>query len=164
MKRLPLFLAAGLILSHAWLILAADAPEDPVLKALNDELARSMTLHLEGLDAPYFIQYDVADSTSYHLSAAYGALVRSDQSHSRILVSQLRVGSDALDNSNFAEGGRFGGGRSGLSAGTALPTDNDYLAIRHAIWQATDSQFTEALQTLTRKRAYLKERNLEDRP
>jgi hypothetical protein len=149
---------------RAFSTLGADAPADTILKALNDELARSMTLRLEGLDTPYFIQYAVADSTSYHISAAYGALVRSDQNRSRALVGQLRVGSDALDNSNFADGGRFGGGRSGLSASTALPTDDNYAALRHAIWQATDSQFKEALQTLTRKRAFLKERNLEDRP
>jgi TldD protein len=164
MKLLHIWLAIGLLCGRIVLATAAEAANDPVFKALNDELARSMTLRLEGLDAPYFIQYGVGDSTTYRVSAAYGALLRSDQNRSRMLVSQLRVGSDALDNSNFAGGGFGGGGRSGLSASASLPTDDSYDAIRHAVWQATDLQFKAALETLTRKRAYLKDRTVEDRP
>jgi TldD protein len=158
MRRHQLILVAGLLFGRAFLAFSAETPENTVLKAIDDELARSMTLRLEGLDPPYFIQYEVADSTTHRVSASYGALLRSDQTRSRTLLSQLRVGSDALDNSNF------GGGRSGLGASTSLPTDDDYRAIRHAIWRATDSQFKDALEILTRKRAYLKDRNLEDRP
>ena len=164
MKRYLIILTASFILGGTFLASSATEPaEDNVLKAMGDELTRSMTLRLEGLEAPYFIQYEVADSTTDRISAAYGALLQSDQTHSRTLVSQLRVGSDALDNSNFS-GGRFGGGRSGLSASTALPTDDDYLAIRQAIWRATDAQFKDALEILTRKQAYLKDRSREDRP
>jgi predicted Zn-dependent protease len=154
---------AGFLLAQLISALAAEGLDDTIFKAMSDELARSMSLRLEGLDAPYFLQYEVVDGTTYRVSAAYGALLRSHQSRSRTLFSQLRVGSEALDNSNFG-GGRLGGGRSGLTASAGLPTDDDYLAIRHAIWHATDTQFKEALETLTRKRAYLKDRTVEDRP
>jgi hypothetical protein len=162
MTTLRSFLLAALLSTAAIPVSAAPATDDVVLKALTDELGRSMTLRLEGLDAPYFIQYEVSDTTSYQVSAAYGALLSSDHNHSRTLASQVRVGSETLDNSNF--GGGRGGGRSGLGASASLPADDDYQAIRHAIWRTTDAQFREALETLTRKRAYLKERTVEDRP
>ena len=158
MTRKKALWLAGLLLGQ-WCVTGAGAPaEDVVFKAVNDELARSMTLRLPEIDTPYFIQYEVVDSTNYRLTASYGALEQSHQRQSRILVSQLRVGADSLDNSNLA------GGRSGLSASVSLPVDDDYLALRQAIWRTTDGQYKEAVETLTRKRALLKERNLEDRP
>jgi predicted Zn-dependent protease len=72
----------------------------------------------------------------------------------------LRAGSFNLDNSNFV-GGRGGFGRRGS---IELPLDDDYTAIRQAIWRATDSQYKTAVETLTQKRAYLKDRTIEDRP
>ena len=128
---------------------------------MGDELTRSMSLHLEDLDSPYFIQYEVSDGVTHRISASYGALVDSDESRSRVLQSQIRVGLSSFDNSNFT--GRDGG-RSGLGASVGLPMDDDYLALRQAIWLATDGQFKEAVETLTRKRAYINDRNINDRP
>jgi hypothetical protein len=138
---------------------ARAAAEDVVFKALEDELKRSLTLHLEDLDKPYFIQYGVDDGVTYRLSAEYGALTRSDRNQTRVLHSQVRLGSYDLDNSNFA--GARGGGR--LGSVTELPSDDNYLALRQAIWHATDHQFKDAVETLSQKRAYLKERNAEER-
>lgn len=150
----------------ARVVLAADpapAPDADILfKALGDELTRSMTLRLEDLDQPYFIQYAVDDTVLYRITARYGALLSSSQSRSRVLHSQIRVGSYELDNSNFT--GRGGGGSRGLSGSTELPTDDDYMALRNAIWLATDSQYKEAVEALTQKRAYMRDRTIEDRP
>jgi predicted Zn-dependent protease len=143
--------------------LAAQVPgDDVVLKALDDELQRSMSLRLEDLESPYFIQYSVDDVTSHRLSAKYGALLSSAQSRSRILNSQLRVGSYELDNSNFAGRGGAGGSR-GLSGVAELPTDDDYLALRHAVWMATDGLYKNSVAVLAQKRAYLRDRNVSDR-
>src|SRR5262249_33500698 len=57
-----------------------------------------------------------------------------------------------------------GGGRSGLGTSAELPTDDDYLALRHALWRTTDWQYKEVVESLTQKRAYMKDRNVEDRP
>ena len=122
-----------------------------------------MTLRLEDLDTPYFVQYAVDDTVSHRVSATYGAIVSSTRSRSRILHSQLRVGSYELDNSNFA-GGRGGGGRAGLSISAELPIDDGYMALRQAIWRATDWQYKSAVETLTQKRSYLKDRTVADRP
>jgi hypothetical protein len=141
---------------------AQPADEDVVFKALNDELKRSMTLRLEDLAQPYFIQYAVDDTRTHRITATFGALVRSDQDHSRVLHSLIRVGNHDLDNSNFA--GQRGGGRRAVSASIELPLDDSYPALRQAIWRATDYQYKDAVETLTQKRAYMKDRNIQDRP
>ena len=152
----PLLLGAGISLASA-----APADNDVVLQALGDELKRSMSLRLEDLDNPYFVQYAVDDVAVYRVTSRYGALLASGQNRSRVLQSQVRVGSAELDNSNFT--GRGGGGR-GLSGSTELPTDDDPMALRHAIWLATDAQYKEAVEALTQKRAYMRDRTIEDRP
>jgi len=140
---------------------AVAAPDsDTLFKALDDELRRSMSLRLEDLDSPYFIQYAVDDTVVERMSASLGSLVRSEPSRSRALQALVRVGGPDLDNSNFI-GGRGGFGRRGSAD---LPLDDDYLALRQAIWRATDSQYKGAVETVTQKRAYLKDRTIEDRP
>ncbi len=129
---------------------------DIPMKALVDELARSMNaLMLEDLPRPYFIQYNAQDRLAFNMRAAYGALLRSDQDRYRFVTSRVRVGSPKLDNTNM---GRGYGGRA------ALPLDDNIAALRHAVWQMTDTDYKHAVETLTRKQAYLKQKTVEDRP
>jgi TldD protein len=163
MTSLRTFLIPILLLGGSTILRADDPPkEDVVFKALSDELKRSMSLHLEDLDKPYFVQYAVDDSVTHRITASYGAIVRSTLGRSRVLHSQVRVGSYELDNSNFA-GGRGGGGRRGLAISVELPIDDGYMALRQAIWRATDFQYKDAVETLTQKRTYMKGRNVEER-
>jgi len=133
------------------------APDDDVLlKAMVDELNRSMAeLVLADLPRPYFIQYRASDRLSHTIDATNGTLLGSNKAHTRTFASRVRVGSYELDNTNV-------GGSGGARA--TLPLDDDYIAIRHAIWQATDQDYKNAVETLTRKQAYLREKNIEDRP
>lgn len=152
------------VLAAAWLasvapVLAIDDAKptaDTVMRALTDELERSMRdLVIEGLPKPYFIQYNAQDRRTLTLQAGYGAIVRADQDRMRFATSRVRVGSYALDNTNI---GRGFGGR------TSLPLDDDYTAIRHAVWQMTDSDYKGAVEQLARKHAYLRQKEIEDRP
>ncbi|MBI4880461.1 MAG: hypothetical protein HY812_12500 [Planctomycetes bacterium] len=147
------------------------AADDPLLRALAAELERSLNMRLEGLEPPYFIQYVVDDSEARQMSAAWGALASSDRDRARVLSVEVRVGSYQLDNTNFSGGGGQGfSGRArgrgfGRMGGAApLPLDDDEAAIRHAIWLATDGPYKRAVETLTDKRAFLKERESEERP
>lgn len=152
----------------AWPALAADEalPDSEVLvRALADELGRAMDLQMEDLEKPYFIQYGVEDDITHSLSAGYGALTASSRDRSRLFYAQVRVGSYQLDNTNYAADTRFyfpgvirGGGQANL------PVDDDYFAIRQAIWRATDGEYKEAVETLTKKRAYMRDKRIEDRP
>ena len=137
---------------------------DVLMRALGDEIARSMNLQMEDLEKPYFIQYTVEDSVSYQLTATYGAITGKARDRSRDFHGQVRVGSYELDNTNFSSGGGFFGGRGGGGSRASLPIVDDYLAIRQAIWWATDQDYKNAVETLTKKRAHMKDKNLEDRP
>ena len=134
---------------------------DVLLRAMQDELLRSTgTLQLEGLERPYFIEYAVVDTASTVLEATFGASVRNERSHLRSLRVDIRVGSHELDNSEFV------GMRSLFSMGS-LPRDlvreDDYDALRHDLWLATDAAYKEALEQLAQKRAFLQNRVQEER-
>jgi TldD protein len=155
-------LLAGVLLGSS--SAAEQAPRsgdaDPLFQALGEELQRSMTLRLEDLDRPYFIQYAVDDTRVERVAASYGALTQNTPSHSRTLFTHLRTGSMELDNANFV-GGRASFGRRGAAD---LPLEDDVTALRQVIWRATDGDYKSAVETLTQKRSYLKERSLPDRP
>ena len=136
----------------------ADLPvgDQAITRAMADELKRAMTLHMEDLEKPYFVQFDVDDATRCQLSAEYGAMTGATHSRSRGFRSHIRVGNMELDNTNF-----MGGGRGGAKA--ELPISDDYLALRQGMWQAADNDYKNAVETLTRKKAYMKDKTFADR-
>jgi len=160
--RKTVFGALGLCLLAA-LVPQARAADDVVMRALRDELARSMKeLQLEKLDKPYFISYRVQDRAQLGTSATFGALLAGSVSRSRYLIVQVRVGDYQRDNSNFFT---FPVRANGLSETAALPLDDDYQELRRQIWLATDEAYKEALETLAKKRAALENRTTrEDLP
>jgi predicted Zn-dependent protease len=144
---------------------------DLVMLALRDELARSQELQLEDIEAPYFLQFRIADRQGHRMSASHGGLVSSASTNRRTLNADVRAGSYWLDNTNFSGGGfgggrrgrRGGGGGGGGGGGIALPIEDDYTAIRHAVWLATDAAYKSAVETLSQKVAHMESRGTEDR-
>ncbi len=132
------------------------AADDVVMKAMRDELNRSMTqLRLEQLDKPYFISYHIQDRRSLDTSATFGALLSGDVARSRFLTVQVRVGDYQRDNSNFMT---FPPQANGLTESVLLPLDDDYQELRRHIWLATDTAYKEALEMISRKRGALENR------
>jgi hypothetical protein len=146
------------------LLPAAAVADDVVLRAMRDELSRSMeALRMEALDRPYFVAYTVPEEASAATIASFGAVIRSNESRRRSLAVEVRVGDRSLDNtgylgSSFGSSGvvRFVGGR------VTLPMDDDYPEVRRQIWLATDATYKKALEDLSRKRAYLQTRSRGD--
>lgn len=134
---------------------AENQSNDVMMKALVDEMDRSMELSFEGLPKPYFIQLQAQDRMTWSMSAEYGALTRSTDNRSRIVNVRVRVGSYELDNTNFRR--QFG--QVGL-----LPLEDDYDALRWAVWLLIDRDYKQAVENLTHKLAYLKDKQAEDRP
>jgi len=130
------------------------------MRALTEELARATTLQMQDLERPYFVQYHVQDSIAFTATAQDGALVSTNWNRQRQLRTRVRVGSPELDNTNFTEQG-VGFGDQGEEAG--LPVEDDLLALRQAIWLATDRNYKSAVETLTRKRAYLRDKAVTNR-
>jgi len=150
-RGLVIFLLAVLALPGP--ALAAD---DVVMKAMRDELDRSMKrLQLEQLEKPYFISYRVQDRTSLDTSATFGALLSGGLTRARFLTVQVRVGDYQSDNSNFMT---YPPQANGLTDTVMLPLDDDYQELRRQIWLATDAAYKAALEMLSRKRGALENR------
>jgi predicted Zn-dependent protease len=126
----------------------ADAEKDPVLKAMLEELDRSMSqLQLKGFEKPFFIQYKVEQVDDYETKAEFGASEGGSQSRQRIARITVRVGDCKTDSS----GGR-GDGALELSS-----LDNDSIALRSALWAGTDQAYKSALSAYAQKQAALKQ-------
>ncbi len=165
LPKLKVALFLGIILPAAALMSfgqGGTASDNVVIKAMNDELQRSVAeLRLGNLDKPYFIQYVVHDEEEYSAEATFGALTSSDNSHRRYVQVQVRVGSYEFDNTEFVAAGS-----NGPSTGVLLSTvvDNDYDNLRHTLWLGTDSAYKQSVELLARKRAFIQNKIQEVQP
>ncbi|MGP8173355.1 MAG: metallopeptidase TldD-related protein [Terracidiphilus sp.] len=126
----------------------ADAEKDPVLKAMLEELDRSKSeLQLKGFEKPFFIQYRIEDVDSYETKAEFGASEGSQHNHQRVARITVRVGDYKTDSS---------GGR-GDGALQLVGLDDDPIAVRSALWTATDQAYKSALAAYAQKQAALKQ-------
>ena len=115
--RTGFLLGAALVSATASL---AQAPDDVALRAMKDELARSMTqLQLPQMDKPYFLAYRIQDIEQQEISATLGSLTSGDGTalRNRMISVELRVGDYSLDNSNFFSMQRLRGGPAGMFMG-----------------------------------------------
>jgi len=135
--------------------------EDALMKAMEDELKRSAKkLKMEKLEKPYYLEYTVKDVKGVHIQASFGAVTRPDENRDRHLFVDLRVGDYQFDNTNYVGSGY--GFSFGESRG--LVRDDDYDALRHQLWLATDNAYKDALEAISQKRAYVKTRRFEEMP
>jgi len=129
---------------------AHPASADPIGEALAVELQRSMDeLVLPDAEPPYFMAYSLYDTRSAYAEASFGSLIRSGEARRRPLRAEVRVGSFAVDNSNFSA---FGDDPSGVT-GASLVLDDDPVAIRRDLWIVTDDAYKSAVEGLSRKNA-----------
>ncbi len=128
------------------------AQDDVILRAMRDELARSMTLKLLNLESPYFIQYEIDDGRQFTATASLGGLLASSENRFRLPRVQVRIGSYDFDNTNYVASGFNFGSRYD----TRLPLDNNYPLLRQELWLATDQSYKSALEAIARKRAALR--------
>jgi hypothetical protein len=155
MKKLILiFIAVGSML-------AENLDNSILVRAMTDELNRSMTsLRIENQDKPYYLAYRVSDLWTADIQAEFGGVVYNTHDHHRDLYVDLRVGSPALDNSNFT---CQSSGPSAIDADqTNLPLEDDYYALRNSIWLVTDGTYKKALERLSRKKAVIQNRPTKD--
>lgn len=126
----------------------ADAEKDPLLHAMLTELDRSMSqLQLPGFAKPFFIQYRIEDVDDYQTKAEFGASEGDSRSHQRVARITVRVGDYKTDSS--------GGRGDGAMQLTSL--DDDPIAVRSALWAATDQAYKSALAAYAQKQAELKQ-------
>ena len=136
----------------------APSDNDHTLQAMRDEMARAKTrleLKIPNIDQPvrpYFVQYRLLDLEVREVVAEFGALLSSTQTRNRFMDVDARVGSYKLDSSNFVSDEGF---RGFIGPTGQVGIDRDYDSLRQDLWIATDQAFKEAVETYSRKQAYL---------
>lgn len=137
--------------------LPAAAADDAVLKAMTDEMRRTVQrLRMDNLAKPYFVSYYVEDSTETSISAVFGALRDDNFGISRNARVDLRVGTPEFDNSGYA-----GQDFRGYEPGSAMLNEEDgYDAIRFSLWSLTDDVYKKALENYSQKKAYQAKKNI----
>ena len=139
---------------------AAQAPQDNdhTLQAMRDEMARAKTrleLKIPNIDKPvrpYYVEYRLLDLDVREVVAEFGAILSSTHARNRFMNVSARVGSYKLDSSNFVSDDAF---RGFIGPGGEVGIDRDYDSLRQDLWIATDQAFKEAVETYSRKQAYL---------
>src|SRR5271169_815841 len=84
--------------------------------------------------------------------AEYGALIATNHNRSRVMNVAARVGDYHLDSSGFISDDGF---RGFIGPTGSVGIDRDYDSLRQDLWIATDQAFKEAVETYSRKQAYL---------
>jgi predicted Zn-dependent protease len=147
------------VLSSASAAFAQNSTDnDQTLRAMRDEMARSKTrleLQIPPSDKPvkpFFVEYRLLDMDIREVVAEYGALITSNHNRSRVMSVNARVGDYKLDSSNFISEEGF---RGFIGSTGTVGIDRDYDSLRQDLWIATDQAFKEAVETYSRKQAYL---------
>ena len=136
----------------------APADNDHTMQAMRDEMARAksrLELQIPKLDKPvrpYYLEYRLLDMDVREITAEYGALITSAHTRNRLMNVGARVGEYKLDSSNFISEDGF---RGFIGPSGTVGIDRDYDSLRQDLWIATDQAFKEAVETYSRKQAYL---------
>ena len=125
---------------------------------MRDEMARAKTrleLKIPGTDQPvrpYYVEYRLLDLDVRQVVAQFGTILSSTRARNRFMDVEARVGSYKLDSSNFVSDDGF---RGFIGPTGSVGIDRDYDSLRQDLWIATDQAFKEAVETYSRKQAYL---------
>jgi len=135
-------------------MLRAQAPlADPIFQAMRDEIARTRTLSLANLEAPYFVEYAIDEQESFSVSANLGGLLSRRRERFRSPDVQVRVGDYKFDNGNYVGSGFGGGSRYDLEL---FPLEDSYPLLRHYFWLMADSAYKSSVEAISRKRAAMR--------
>lgn len=133
---------------------ATPGDSDQTLRAMRDEMERSREkLRIAELDRPYYIEYRLLDINVRTVTSSFGAIITSNTAGNRVMSVEVRVGDYKLDSSNFVADDLFQGfiGNTGT-----VGIDRDYESLRQDLWLATDQAYKSALDSIARKRAYIR--------
>src|SRR5450432_2524641 len=131
---------------------------DQTLRAMRDEMARSksrLELKIPGTNEPvrpYYVEYRLLDLDVRQVVGQFGTLMNSTHTRNRFMDVEARVGTYKLDSSNFIGEEGF---RGFIGSTGSVGIDRDYDSLRQDLWIATDQAFKEAVETYSRKQAYL---------
>jgi len=115
-----------------------------VLDAAQKELKRTMEGLKEKQLPPYYLSYYIYDSNVLNIEAVNGKILKNSEDKSRTLDIDLRVGNYKFDNTHIVRGEAFNMGSERNAYD--LPLDDNEIALRNAIWFATDQHYKKAIE------------------
>jgi predicted Zn-dependent protease len=122
------------------------ASSDPVISAMREELERSKAhVKMDNVSAPYYIEYRLSDVQEYTAEATFGALRENQRVHVRSVRVVVRVG-------DYKQDSYYG---PGVGVVDLAPLDNDSIALRRQLWNATDRAYKIANEAFANKKALL---------
>lgn len=131
-----------LLVSLSW----AQAPEGPLVDAVEAELERASQLSLPEAPPIYHLRYHLLSLDQVDVRAAHGALIHASDQPLRGLGVELRVGDPGFDNTGF------GGWQNGFGL-TGLADHPTPLSVRQDAWRLTDRAYKQAVEQYARKAA-----------
>ncbi len=153
-------LLALVFLVHAQSPAPSSSANDPIVRAMRDEISRSLKLTVPNLETPYFIQYLMDEAESFSVSATLGGLTSRRTDRFRNLDVSVRVGDYKFDNTNYVGSDFNFGSRYDLER---FPLDNTPQVLRRYFWLATDTAYKSAVEAISRKRAALRNLTMNDK-
>lgn len=137
---------------------------DPVIQAMEAEVARTMAGLSEEVDAPYYVALEVVEVTAPSARAEDGALHDADVDVWRWVDVDVRVGSPMLDSSHALRNTREDSRT--MARGRRVPITDDPMRLRHELWLAIDDAWKASrerwAQVQTEQRTLVEEQPAED--
>jgi TldD protein len=147
--RLPIAVIA-LLAALCGTLGAQQATQSPVMRAMKQELARSMQILHEQPVPPYFLSYEITEVRNVAVGGSFGTLTHSSESHHRLLDIDLRVGDYKLDNTHEIRGGNPYAAFFDRYTSIELPIEDDPDTLRSVLWYQTDKKYKRAAEQFTK--------------
>ncbi|MDR2622435.1 MAG: hypothetical protein LBC48_07645 [Dysgonamonadaceae bacterium] len=129
---------------------------DIISASIAKETERALQgLRLPGLQAPFFISYNVGDVKQLIVNASNGSLVNSKYIPYRGSAARLLIGDYQCTDENFT-------GSTGGSVGYdgTICADNDEAGIRYTVWRDLDAIYKNAAEVYQQKLSAIKQLNI----
>jgi TldD protein len=125
------------------------------------ELDRARDLKFANLESPYYVEANIDDVSGFSAVATLGGLLSAGHVHHRAPRVEVRVGDYKFDNTNYVGSGYFFGSNYDVDR---LPLDNNDELLRRDLWLSIDRAYKSAVESISRKRAALKNVSIGEQP
>jgi hypothetical protein len=124
---------------------------------MQHEMKRSLDqLQLSDMPKPYYMEYLISDVYITYIKASFGAIIESETDQQRLLQTDVRVGNYQFDNTGFLSQDNMFSLYGDYPASIVI--EDCYEAIRQELWLNTDAAYKQAIELLSQKKAFLKNR------
>lgn len=125
--------------------------DEMVFKAMQEELRRSrLNLSTSGLPSPQRMAYLVTDAKSFGAKASLGAMIYTCDKPQRGVFSEVVIGNREWNTHNCSTLPAADNEEALL----AVPLDNNYSAVRSALWHSSENAYQEANHLWSQKNRF----------